>query len=296
MELRTLRYLQAVAQEGNVSNAAKSLHMTQPTLSRQLSALEDEFGCELFTRTYRGMSLNDRGVMLLRYAESMLDLADKAREELSAQDVSASGSVYIGAGETLNMAIVADAMSLTCERYPKVVFQLSSGATTDLIDGFARGAYDFLIECELREHADMNVLELPIRDRWGVLTRKDSHLAKLEAIRPEDLKGQQVIVPRQALANGTLAKWAGPAIQDLQVSAEFNLPLNASILARGGMGCQLTYEDLFETSDDTELVFVPLSPELTSRQGIIWRKTSLSNQASAFLDCLKEVLAARAHS
>ena len=293
MELRTLRYLQAVAQEGNVSNAAKALHVTQPTLSRQLSALEEEFGCELFSRTYRGMGLNDNGIMLLRYATSILELADKAKDELSPSSVSIGGPVHIGAGETMNMVYVAEAMRRTRALYPGVRLELYSGATLDLVDGFARGSYDFLIECELKTHVDLNVLELPLRDRWGALVPRASGLAGLGHVTPGDLLGQPLIAPRQALENGTLARWAGDLLGEYDVCAEFNLPLNASILTRMGVGAQLTYEGLFETGGSDGLVFVPLEPELTSRQGIVWRKVPLSNQAEAFLEELRAVVGER---
>ncbi len=292
MELRTLRYLQAVAREGNVSNAAKALHVTQPTLSRQLTALEEELGCELFSRTYKGMALNDNGIILLRYAESMLDLADKAKDELAPASAAVRGSVHIGAGETMNMVYVAQAMERTRALYPGVDFQLHSGATTDLMDGLVRGAYDFLIECELKAHVDLNVLELPLRDRWGVLAPSGSDLARLSCVHPQDLLERPLIMPRQARANGTLARWAGECFEDYEVLVEFNLPLNASILARMGIGAQLTYEGLFEAPSGSGLVFVPLSPELTSRQGMVWRKMSLSRQAEAFLGQMRAVVAA----
>lgn len=290
MEIRTLRYLQALAQEGNVSNAAKSLHITQPTLSRQLAALEEELGCELFTRTYKGMELNDQGIMLLRYADSILDLVGKAQDELSPQASTVVGAVHIGAGETMNMTYIAQAMELTRSRFPGVSFQMHSGATLDLMDGFARGAYDFFIECEVRPHVDANVLELPIRDRWGVLTSRSSDLAKRKSIKPKDLLGHPLIMPRQALGNGTLTKWAGSYIDKYDVLMEINLPLNGSIVARSGAAAQLTYEGLVETSSDSGLAFVPLSPKLTSKQGLVWRKTALSRQATAFLEALREVI------
>lgn len=290
MEIRTLRYLQALAQEGNVSNAAKSLHITQPTLSRQLAAVEEELGCELFRRTYKGIELNDQGVMLLRYADSILELVGKAQDELSPQASTVSGAVHIGAGETMNMTYIAQAMELTRSRFPNVSFQMHSGATLDLMDGFARGAYDFFVECEVRAHVDANVLELPIKDRWGILVARSSDLASHKSIKPKDLLGHPLIMPRQALGNGTIARWAGDLIDEYDVLMEINLPLNGSLVARSGTGAQLTYEGLVEATADSGLAFVPLSPKLTSTQGLVWRKTALSRQATAFLEALREVL------
>lgn len=290
MELRTLRYLVAVAHEGNVSNAAASLHITQPTLSRQLSALEDEVGCPLFSRTYKGMELNDNGAKLLRYAESILDLVEKAEDDLSPDSESIEGSVHIGAGETVNMRYIGEAMKRTLERHPEIDFQLHSGTSVDLMDSMARGAYDFLVECELKGHVNMNVLELPIRDRWGVMALQGSRLSSLDRVSAKDLVGEPLLMSRQAMKAGMLKKWAGAIADELDVRVAYNLPLNAALLARAGVGSLLTYEGLLETGEDTDLAFVPLEPEFTSRQGIIWRQGPLSRQADVFLDNLKAVL------
>lgn len=290
MEIRTLRYLQAVAESGNVSGAARTLHLTQPTLSRQLSALEDELGCALFDRTHRGLTLNSQGAMLLRYAESILELADKAREEISPSGGAVTGSVRLGAGETMNMIYVARAMRRLAERHPHVDIQLQSGTTVDLADRFARGSLDFLIECEVRPHPDLNVIELPIRDRWGVVSLSGSELATRRSVRAEDLQGLPLILPRQSRANGTLSAWADGALDQANVRAEYNLPLNASILVRGGAGFQLTYEGIFKTGDASGLAFTPLDPNLVSVQGLIWRKAALSKPAQAFLDALRQEL------
>ncbi len=289
MELRTLRYLVAVSQEGNITNAAAALHVTQPTLSRQLAALEEEVGCPLFTRTYRGMELNENGAKLLRYAESILELVEKAEDDLSPESDAIKGAVHIGAGETMNMRYIGEAMQLTLEAHPDIDFQLYSGTSVDLTDGMARGAYDFLIECELKGHVDMNVLELPIRDRWGVLALRESRLGMLDRVRPKDLVGEPLLMARQAMKTGMLEEWVGSSADSLDVLVLYSLPLNAALLARAGVGSLLTYEGLLETGSDTELVFVPLSPELTSRQGIIWRKGPLSKQAEVFLDNLRAV-------
>lgn len=296
MELRTLRYLVAVSQEGNISNAAAALHVTQPTLSRQLAALEEEVGRPLFTRTYKGMELNENGAKLLRYAESILELVEKAEDDLAPEGDAIKGAVHIGAGETLNMVLIGEAMRLTLEAHPAIDFQLYSGTSVDLTDGMARGAYDFLVECELKSHVDMNVHELPIRDRWGVLTKRGSRLSILKHAKPKDLMGELLFMSRQGMKTGMLEKWAGSTAASLDVRVQYSLPLNAALLARAGVGSILTYEGLLETASGTDLVFVPLSPELTSRQGILWRKGPLSKQAEVFLENLKAACKKASHS
>ena len=157
MELRTLRYFLAVAQEGNITNAAKRLHVTQPTLSRQLADLEKELGRELYTRNHGGIELTAHGAMLYTYAESIIDLAEKAEADISLPAKTVSGSVHVAAGETKAMRYLVAAMARVREEYPGIDFQMYSGTTADLMDGLVRGQYDFLLECELQQHVNFLV-------------------------------------------------------------------------------------------------------------------------------------------
>ena len=200
MELRTLEYFLAVAREGNISNAAKALHITQPTLSRQLSSLEKEFGRELYTRGPKGIELTDQGSILCRYAESIVELARKAEEDMLPSERSIGGTVHIGAGESQAMTLIAQAMDEVRRTYPAVDFAIHSGTTAELKDGLVRGFYDVMLECEMREHAKMNAMRLPVTDVWGALALRDSAVGRLEGIAPSDLAGQGIIASRQALA------------------------------------------------------------------------------------------------
>ena len=290
MDIWSLRCLEALAREGNVSNAAKSLHITQPTLSRQLASLEEELGGGLFTRTYKGIGLDERGTLLLNYADAIFDLVEKATSELSLKDDSISGTVYIGAGETTNMTYIAQAMKSVRANHPGIDFQLRSGDSLDLMSNFARGAYDFLVECEVKAHVDCNVMELPIKDRWGAFVLRESALAEAGRVRPEDLVGVPLILPHQATEHGILEQWAWGHMEDYEVVMEFNLPLNASLLCREGIGVQLGYKGVFVSAHDDALTFVPLEPELVSTQGILWRKGRLSKQAAVFLGSLRDAI------
>ena len=266
MELRTLEYFLAVAREGNISNAAKALHITQPTLSRQLSSLEKEFGRELYTRGPKGIELTDQGSILCRYAESIVELARKAEEDMLPSERSIGGTVHIGAGESQAMTLIAQAMDEVRRTYPAVDFAIHSGTTAELKDGLVRGFYDVMLECEMREHAKMNTMHLPVTDVWGAVALRDSAVGRLEGISPADLVGQSVIASRQALA-GTLRDWAGDALDRMDVVATFNLPLNGRYLVRQGMSCMLTYEGLFDASESSDLRFVPFRPALRGSPG-----------------------------
>lgn len=291
MELRTLRYFQALAQEGSITNAARVLRVTPPILSRQLAALEDELGRQLYTRSSRGVELTDRGVMLARYADSILGLAEKATREIALPEQSVGGTVHVAVGETRVVGLLARAMVLTRERYPRIDFALSCGNTRDLMDGLVRGAYDFMLECEVKPHVEFNVLRLPEKDAWGVVVRRDSDLSQRDSVRPCDLVGHPLITSRQGTEVEPLRSWLSGVADELEVVATYNLPLSGRFLVEEGLGAMFTYRGIVEGGGAGGLVFVPLDPPIESTQGLVWRKTTPAKPAQVFLDCVKELVA-----
>ncbi|BAK44301.1 LysR family transcriptional regulator [Eggerthella sp. YY7918] len=288
MELRTLRYFLALAQEGTISNAAKALHVTQPTLSRQLSDLEKSFGKQLFERGAKRIVLTDEGARLREYAESIVALADKAEAELAQPEKAVSGDVYVGCGETDAMRIALRAAKRLREVYPDIYLHLSSGSSADLMDRFDDGLFDFILECELVSRPDCEELPLPATDVWGALMRKDHPLAKLDAVGIDDLIGVPLICGRQALKAGKMREWAGVSIDKWDVVATYNLILNGALMVEEGMGVAICYDRLIRLSDEGVLCFRPLSPSLVSQMGIVWKKhRRLSKAAATFLEYVR---------
>ena len=293
MELRTLRYFLAVAQEGNITNAAKRLHVTQPTLSRQLADLERGLGRQLYTRGHSGIELTEHGAMLLAYAESIVDLADKAELDIKLPSETVSGSVHIAAGETKAMRMLTHAMMRVREKYPGIDFQMYSGTTSDLMDGLVRGQFDFLLECELQPHVNMNVLELPDPDLWGVIALRSDPLAKLACIRPEDIVNRKLITSRQGTKIGPLHAWLGDLAEQVDVVATYSLGMNAKWLIRAGFGIAFAYDELLTSTaigDASDLIFIPLEPRIESHHGLVWRKVLPTRQAQVFLDEVRTVM------
>lgn len=291
MELRTLRYFLTVLQEGSITNASKRLHVTQPTLSRQLSDLERELGRPLYNRSHAGITPTEHGTMLAKYAASIIELAEKAEADVKLPSKTVSGSVHLGCGETRAMEQIADAMIATRKKHPDVDFKIYSGTTVELTDGLVRGQFDFLLECELQPHVDMNVLPLPHKDRWGAVMRKDDELANLDAVEVKDIAHRTLITSRQGTKTGKLRDWLGNVADKVEVAADYNLAMNAKFLVRRGVGIALAYEGLIADAD-SDLRFVPLSPALVSEHGLIWRKTLPSRQAQVFLDAVRAQIGA----
>lgn len=289
MELRTLRYFLALAQEGTVSNAAKALHVTQPTLSRQLSDLEKSFGKQLFERGSKRIALTDDGVRLREYAEAIVALADKAEAELSQPERAVSGDVYLGCGESDAMRIILRAAKRLRKEYPGVHLHLFSGTSADLSERFDGGLLDFMVEFETVGRPDCLSLPLPAIDTWGVLMRKDSSLAELDVVSANDLAGMPVICGRQVLKAGKMREWAGEALDAWDVVATYNLILNGALMVEEGIGVAVCYDRLVRLSEEGALCFRPLDPPLMSEMGVIWKKhRRLSKAAAAFLETLRE--------
>ena len=142
MELRVLKYFLAVAREENITRAAEFLHITQPTLSRQLMQLEDELNTKLFIRGKNRITLTDEGMLLRRRAEEIVDLAHKTEKEFLEQDDLVTGEIFIGGGETYSMHILAGVIQDFKYEYPQVKYHLYSGNADDVKEKIDKGLID----------------------------------------------------------------------------------------------------------------------------------------------------------
>lgn len=301
LEVRTLRYFLAFVEEGSMVAAAEKLHLTQPTLSRQLNGLEAQVGGRLWTRAGRHVRLTERGRVLHGYARSVVELVDRAERDLASPDGRLAGSVFVGYGDSAGMDPVVEAMERTHRAHPGVHFHTYVGSTLDLFDRLDAGTLDFVLECELTGRPGYEHLAMPGSDRWGIVMRRDAPLAACAAVRPADLEGLPVMLSRQALKVGVVEQWAGPSFARYDLVATFNAGVTApALMARRRAAYVFTYEDVVPTAaaagDDGagELCFRPLDPPMASVSGLIWRKGRvLAGPARAFLDELRAVVGER---
>ena len=287
MELKALKYFKAIVEEGSFTAAAEALHLTQPTLSRQIAQLESELGNDLIIRSGRNTELTENGRLLYSYACQIVGLSDKAIEEVGLPASTIAGCVHIGAGETPAFQYLARAMRMVREKYPAITFELVDGTTADLMDSFVRGAFDFFLECDARSHVELNSLPLPLEDVWGVFMDESDPLAKLDTITARDLKGIPLAISAQGMKHA-LSSWAKESDDDLDIAATYNLISNARMLAEEKVCYLLGYEGLLKGHED--LCFRPLEPQLKARHQVLWRKTKLTKQAEVFLDALRETV------
>ena len=293
MELRVLRYFLAVAREGNITAAANSLHMTQPTLSRQLRDLEEELGQKLLVRGNHWMTLTAEGMFLRKRAEEIVAMADKTEEEFRAMKGDLSGDIYIGGGETDAMNLIAAVCRELQEEHPGIRYQLFSGNAPDVTERLDKGLLDFGLLIQPTDITKYDYLSLPAKDTWGVILRRDAPLAAKSRARAEDLVDVPLIFSRQALEeraeSNELARWFGAAWNDLNIVTTFNLCYNAAVMAKQGLGYVVSLDKLVDTSEDSPLCFLPLEPRLESGLDVVWKKYQVfTSAAEAFLNRLRE--------
>ena len=293
MELRVLRYFLAVAREENITAAANSLHLTQPTLSRQLRDLEEELGQKLLVRGNHRMTLTAEGMLLRKRAEEIVAMADKTEEEFRAMKGELSGDVYIGGGETDAMNLIAAVCRELQEEHPGIRYHLFSGNAQDVTERLDKGLLDFGLLIQPTDIAKYDYLSLPSKDTWGVILRRDAPLATKSCAQVEDLAGVPLIFSRQALEeraeSNELARRFGSAWNDLNIVTTFNLCYNAAVMAKQGLGYVVSLDKLVDTSEDSPLCFLPLEPPLESGLDVVWKKYQVfSAVAEAFLNRLRE--------
>lgn len=288
MEIRLLRYFIAIANHQSISAAAQYLHLSQPSLSRQLSDFEKELGTPLFTRGNRKITLTDEGVFLLKKAKEIVELVDKTEANFNQSTEIISGEIYIGGGETEAMHLIAKTLKSLLEDYPSIQFHLYSGNADDITDKLDSGLLDFGIVIEPTDKQKYDYVQLPATDAWGVLMRRDSPLADKPFIQPIDLIDKPLLISRQTAVNNELTGWLGQNIEDFNIVATYNLIYNATLMVEENIGYALCLDKLINTSVDSNLCFKPLNPGLEANLNIIWKKHQVfSNAANKFLDQLR---------
>lgn len=282
MEIRVLRYFLAVAREGSVTHAAQRLHISQPTLSKQLKDLEAELGKKLFVRSSFSVRLTEEGMLLRKRAEEILDMVDKTQEEFQALDEVNGGDIHIGAAESDGIQHLARCVKSLQARYPGIRVHLYSGDRSDLAERLERGLLDFAVLVESNDLPKYNHLPLPGTDTWGVILRRDHPLAEIEAFAPEDLMDVPLICPRQGLQK-ELTGWFQEKVDRLNIVATCNLAYNGGVMAREGLGCLISFDKLVDTGPNSPLCFRPLTPPLYSRLFFVWKKYAVFSPAAQLL-------------
>lgn len=291
MELRVLQYFLAVTREQSISGAAESLHLSQPTLSRQLKDMEEALGKQLLIRGNRRITLTEEGMILRKRAEEIMELVHKAEHEIAMSDEYIAGDITIGAGETVGIRILARTEKSLQEYYPDIHLHIISGDGESVEENLDRGLIDFGFLCREIDTAKYEYLKIPGSDSFGVLMRRDSPLAERQFVTPEDLWDKPLIVSRQMLRSTEVGKILQCNQEKLNIVASYNLLFNGSIMVEEGIGYALCFDKIINTGGDSELCFRPLLPKAETPLYVIWKKyQTFSKAAEKFLIKLQELI------
>ena len=295
MEIRVLKYFLAIANQGSITAAANSLHLTQPTLSRQIQDLEKELKQKLLIRGKYKVTLTPEGLMLKKRAEEIIEMVEKTKAEFNSINDIISGDIYIGCGETDSMKYIAIVMKELRDEYPNIKFHIHSGNAEDVTEKLDKGLLDFGLLIQPIDLSKYDYITMPQKDTWGVIMPKNSPLAKKNVIKIDDLIDVPIIASRQMSkkysAESGFLDWFGEKFDYLNIAATYNLVYNAAIMVDNGIGYAITLDKLVNITNNTNVCFRPLSPKLESGLDIVWKKNQVFSPATKlFLQKLKEKL------
>ena len=292
MEIRVLQYFLAIAREQSIIRAAESLNLSQPTLSTQIKHLEEELGKQLLIRGTKGsrkVTLTEEGMILRKRAEEILELVKKTENEITLSDSIIMGDVYIGTGETDGIRLLAKTAKNLQKTHPQNHYHITSGNAIFVMEQLDKGLIDFGIVFGKPDLKKYDALKLPLKDIWGVLMPKDSPLVDKDTISPEDLWDKPLILSQQEANGGEVMQWMKKKPSHLNIVSTYNLLFNASLLVEEGLGYAICFDNIIHTSQNSNLCFRPLAPELTTEMCIIWKKYQVfSKPAEKFLSALRE--------
>lgn len=293
MELRVLNYFLAIAREENFTRAAEQLHVTQPTLSRQIADLEEELGVKLFIRSNHNIILTEDGMLLKRRAQELLSLADKTKRDFLYKEENLEGTITIGSGEFLSTQILTDCIAAFRKKYPLVRYEVYSGNAENIKDSIERGLLDMGLMAEPVDIRKYEFIPMSVKEQWGALVREDSSLAAKEKITPRDLVGIPLISAVGNIAETNIGKWLGASLNEVNVIARGNLLYNEALLAQSNIGAVIGIQ--LNCRYDG-LKFIPFEPKMETSTVLAWKKEQIfSPSATAFIEFSKKYIESISH-
>ena len=275
MELRTLRYFLAAAQEGNITRAADILHVTQPTLSRQMMDLEKELGTTLMLRGKNGLTLTDDGVFFKQRAEEIVELANRLGQAFVERNADVSGVISIGAAEAIGSRFFAKLIKQFSEKYPLVQFNLYNDMADYIQNRMDKGLIDVGLLLEPIDTSKYDFIRLSPKETWGVLMRDDHPLADRETIIPDDIADYPLILPLRERVRAEILNWLKREEKELNIPLSYTLLSNAVLLVEEGLGCAFCLDGALAIHSSPRLRFIPVRPEHTTRSVLVWKKNHL---------------------
>jgi len=291
MEIRVLRYFLTVVREETITNASEILHITQPTLSRQLAQLEEQLGVQLFIRGKRKITLTDEGMLLRRRAEEIVELADETEKELSKQEQLISGEISIGCGELSASSILPKLFESFSQKYPHVRYDLYTGNADQIKERMDKGLIDIGLLLEPVNIENYDFIRLNLKERWVVLMRPDQPLAQKDSLTVKDIYSLPLIMSKRRSVQNEISSWFGDYFDKLNIIATHNMIANSAILVESGLGYALTLEGAVSLYNKDKVCYRPLNPELIATSVLAWKKhQTISLATTKFINHAKCLL------
>lgn len=285
MDIRLLRYFLAVAREENITRAAETLHIAQPSLSKQLMELEDELGKQLLVRGKRKITLTEDGILLRKRAEEIVALLEKTENELRS-DASVEGEIAIGGMPTKQLLSAAAKLR---KKHPGVQFRFYASDANDVTEKLDHGSLDFAVLLTPVDEVKYESFPLSDSSRWGVILPIDHAQAQRAIVTREELRALPLIVHQRTGLQREIASWAKTEPEKLNISATYNVVTgDPSEFVRSGLGYFLATENHLASVCAPDICFRPLEPPLLVHHALVWKRhTILGNAASAFLEQIR---------
>lgn len=291
MELRTLRYYLAVASERNITRAADLLHVTQPTLSRQMGDLERELGVTLFLRGKRNLTLTEEGMLFRQRAQDIVELADRAQQEFSQGRGAVGGTIALGVSESLGAGVLAQFVRGFSRQYPQVRFTLLNGMADDLRESLDQGSIDLALVLEPVDTTRYEFLRLSTKERWGVLVHQSHPFAGRQQVDAGELAEEPLMLPSRESSRREILHWMGLEEDKAHIVVNYNILSNTVLLVEEGMGAAVCLNGALAIHHSPSLRFVPFIPEHSIRSVLIWKRGHVFNPAtSLFVQQLRQSL------
>ena len=281
MELRTLRYFLAAAQEENITKAADILHVTQPTLSRQMMDLERELGVTLMLRGKNGLTLTDDGIFFRQRAQEIVELADRLEKSFVERQNNISGMVVIGASETVGSQRLARLIKEFSRKYPAVQFTLYNETVDNIKDRLDKGLVDIGLLLEPVDVTKFDYVRLSQQDTWGLLVRDDHPLTEKESLTADDVASYPLILPLRDNIRVEILHWLGRDEKELTIPLFYTLLSNAALMVAEGLGCAFCMDGALAIRSDPRLRFIPLEPRRVTHSVLVWKKNKIFSPATS---------------
>lgn len=281
MELRTLRYFLAAAQEENITKAADILHVTQPTLSRQIMDLERELGVTLTLRGKNGLKLTEDGIFFRQRAQEIVELADRLEKNFAERQNDISGMVVIGASEVGGSQTLAKLIREFSKKYPAVQFTLYNETVDNIKDRLDKGLVDIGLLLEPIDVTKYDYVRLTQQDTWGLLVRDDHPLAEKASLTAEDVASCPLLLPLRETIRAEILHWLGREEKEVEIPLFYTLLSNAALMVAEGLGCAFCMDGALAIRSDPRLRFIPLEPRRMTHSVLVWKKNNLFSPATS---------------